>query len=382
MQPLWPRLTDCAIAGAVLLIGIAEIWVPFTSREAEGSTWISTVQVAVVAGALLVRRTRPLVCSLVIFVAFVALHAAGVVYLLFFGQFVPMLLATFAVARHAEGRARYVGGGLLAATLLTGDLLVDELQDMSEIVFHWGVLTIAFSLGAWQRVMADREAASRRRAIDIEVEAAAQAASAVAAERTRVARELHDVVAHAMSVIVVQAGATTLVADEPDQVRRALETIRKTGADALNEMRRLVTMLRDPEDVALRDPQPGLGGVEALVNDARARGLPVSLSMSGVPRDLPAGLDLAAYRVVQEALTNTQRHARDLTWVSVSVELSDHELRLGVRDDGAASRTPRGSGHGLIGMRERVALYQGEMRAEALPDRGFVVEAVLPLEPV
>ncbi|MGB9012745.1 MAG: ATP-binding protein, partial [Aeromicrobium sp.] len=141
-------------------------------------------------------------------------------------------------------------------------------------------------------------------------------------------------------------------------------------------------VLRDPEDVALRDPQPGLGGVEALVNDARARGLPVSLSMSGVPRDLPAGLDLAAYRVVQEALTNTQRHARDLTWVSVSVELSDHELRLGVRDDGAASRTPRGSGHGLIGMRERVALYQGEMRAEALPDRGFVVEAVLPLEPV
>lgn len=381
MQQPWPRAVDGLISIAVLLTGVAEIWVPFTSRAGDGNAWISTAQVAVTAGILLVRRSRPLLCAAVIFVSFVGLNATGLVYLLFNGQFVPMVLTTFAVARYGKGRTPYLGGALLAATLLTGDLLIPDLREPSEIIFHWSVLTIAYSLGTWQRVMAEREATARRRAIAAEVEAAEKAAAAVLEERTRIARELHDVVAHAMSVIVVQAGATELVADEPAEVRRALGSIRSTGSDALAEMRRLVTMLRDPDEAAPREPQPGLDAVESLVADARQSGLPVTLNVNGTPRDLPAGIDLAAYRVVQEALTNVRRHASGLSSVEVTVDFAPDGLRLDVRDDGVGSPSTAGSGHGLIGMRERVNLYRGSLRAEPMPDGGFVVEAVLPLEP-
>ncbi|WP_016998112.1 sensor histidine kinase [Kocuria atrinae] len=194
------------------------------------------------------------------------------------------------------------------------------------------------------------------------------------------ARELHDVVAHAMSVIVVQAGAAQLVTDDEEEVRRSLETIRSTGADALAEMRRFVTMLRDPEETALRVPQPGLAAVEQLVNEARANGLPVTFEVHGTPRNLPAGVDLAAYRIIQEALTNTRQHASGVSSIEVIIDYGSDMLRLGVHDDGLAMAQTSGSGHGLIGMRERVQLYGGSLRAGPSDSRGFMVVAVLPLE--
>ena len=380
MERWWPRLVDGVIALLVLLAALAEIWVPLDSRSGEGSQAWSTVQVLVMSGALLLRRVQPLLCALLVGTGLMAFHLADVVFLLFQGQFVPLILATFAVARYGRGRSPYVGGAALGATLVFADLTIEEFQEPSEMIFHWGVLGSVYALGTWQRVMASREEAARRRAIAAEVEAAEKAAAAVLEERTRIARELHDVVAHAMSVMVVQAGAAAGVPDTPEAVRRSLGSIRETGAGALAEMRRLVTMLRDPDEAAARAPQPGLDAVEVLVAEARETGLPVTLTALGEARDLPAGLDLAAYRIVQEALTNARRHAVTATTVAVTLDFTGDELRIDVRDDGVPSADTAGSGHGLIGMRERVQLYGGRMRAGALPGRGFAVEAALPLE--
>lgn len=376
MERWWPRLVDALISGVVLLVGLAEIWVPLESRSGDGSAAATTVQLIIVCAALLARRSNPLICAVVVVAAFLGFASLGLSYVDFVGQFVPLMLAAFAVARHATGNGPYVGAAIVGLGLLGGDLLIPELQDASEIIFHWGVLTIAYSLGTWQRVMASRAEHEHRRAVTAEV----AAATAVADERTRMARELHDVVAHAMSVIVVQAGATELVADEPEEVRRALASIRKTGSDALNEMRRLVTMLRDPDEAALRAPQPGLAALEALVAGARESGLPVTLAVAGTPREVPAAVDLAAFRIVQESLTNARHHARGLSRVDVGVEYATDGLNVSVRDDGVGSPATVGSGHGLIGMSERVALCRGTLRAEKLGDRGFVVEAMLPLE--
>lgn len=376
-----PWIVDLMIVLAVLLVGLMEIWVPFASRAGNGNLWLSSAQVLIVAAAMVVRRTRPLIAASVTFVLFSGLHIAEMTFLLFYGQFVPMVLTTFAVARHGKYREPYIGAALIIGTMLLGDLLVPELQDPDEIVFHWSALFGAYALGTWQRVMANQAAQARQRAIDAEVEAAARATTAILEERTRMARELHDVVAHAMSVIVVQAGAAQLVTDDEDDVRRSLETIRSTGANALAEMRRFVTMLRDQDETALRVPQPGLSAVEQLVHDARANGLPVTFEVRGTPRDLPAGIDLAAYRIVQEALTNARQHASGVSSIEVIVDYAGGALHLGVHDDGMAVAQTSGKGHGLIGMRERVQLYGGSLRAGPSDTRGFLVDAVLPLGP-
>ena len=381
MMRWWPRLVDAVVAVAVMLAGLAEIWVPFESRMGEGDPAASSVQVAVIAIALWWRRTRPLVAVAVACGAFVGFHLVDAAYVLFYGGLIPLVLLAFAVARYGTARAPYVGGPLIAATMLYADLTIPELGSVGELTFHWGVLTIAYALGTRQRIMAERAEAARQRAIAAEVEAAEKALEAVLEERTRIARELHDVVAHAMSVMVVQAGAAELIADRPQEVRRALDSIRTTGTEALGEMRRVVTMLRDPDEVAMRSPQPGVAALESLVGDARSAGLPVDLEIRGEGRDLPAGLDLAAYRIVQEALTNARRHAGSATNVEVVLDFAGDELRIDVRDDGLGDPSTAGSGHGLIGMRERVALYGGQLRTGPLPGRGYAVEAALPLEP-
>ncbi len=208
-----------------------------------------------------------------------------------------------------------------------------------------------------------------------------QALIATAAERARIARELHDVVAHNVSVIVVQAdGAGFAIDSDPDQAKRAVEAISATGRQALAEMRRLVGVLRDDEAQSEEyAPQPGLGQLDDLVRQVRASGLPVDIRVDGTPDHLAEGLQLVIYRIVQEALTNTLKHGGPGVSATVQVVYGPRDVLLRIADDGrgAASATGEG-GHGLIGMRERVSMYAGDVHAAPKPGGGFLVVARIP----
>jgi signal transduction histidine kinase len=228
-----------------------------------------------------------------------------------------------------------------------------------------------------RRGIRDRE----ERAEIAERERELAAREAVVEERARIARELHDVIAHNVSMMVVQAGAERRVLDGANgSTREVLQTIEQIGRGALTEMRRLVGMLRSDGEDPLA-PQPSLGDVATLVTQVREAGLPVDLEIDGEPRELPAGIELSAYRIVQEALTNALKHAGDAR-AHVSIRYGADSLELEILDDGggggaAAGRT--GGGHGLVGMRERVALYGGRFDASRRPGGGFAVRAKLPI---
>jgi signal transduction histidine kinase len=226
-----------------------------------------------------------------------------------------------------------------------------------------------------RRVIGDRD----RRARVAERERDVAAREAVVEERARIARELHDVIAHHVSMIVVQAGAERRVlGDANESTREVLETVEQSGRSALTEMRRLLGMLRGDANEPLA-PQPGLGDVPTLVGQLRDAGLPVEFSIDGERRALPVGIELSAYRIVQEALTNALKHAGD-AHATVHVRYGPDSLELEITDDGpgAAARTA-GGGHGLVGMRERVALYGGRFDASRNPAGGFAVRVVLPI---
>ncbi len=229
------------------------------------------------------------------------------------------------------------------------------------------------------------------RATRLEKEREAQSKVAVAAERARIARELHDVVAHNVSVMVVQADGAAYVLDSaPDQAKKALETISSTGRQALAEMRRLLGVLRTGEHQESGEyvPQPDVEQIDDLVQQCRSSGLPVDFKVEGTPRPLPSGVELTAYRIVQEALTNTRKHGGPNAGASVRLVYFDDGLGLLVEDDGKGAPHELyedggadGEGHGLIGMRERVGMVGGTLDAGPRPGGGFRISALLPLKP-
>jgi signal transduction histidine kinase len=224
-----------------------------------------------------------------------------------------------------------------------------------------------------RRVVGDRE----RRAALAERERDLAAREAVVEERARIARELHDVIAHNVSMMVVQAGAERRVVDE-SSTREVLETVEQIGRSALTEMRRLVGMLRSDGDDLLA-PQPGLDDLPTLVTQVREAGLPVELVVEGDRRTLPVGIELSGYRIVQEALTNALKHAGDAR-AEVRVHYRPDSLELEIVDDGNEQpASAQGGGHGLVGMRERVALYGGRLDAGRRVNGGFAVRVLLPI---
>lgn len=264
-----------------------------------------------------------------------------------------------------------------------------------EQVFIVVVLTVPFVL-AW--VLGDSMRTRRayfsqleERAARLEREREAQSKVAVAAERARIARELHDVVAHNVSVMVVQADGAAYVMDAaPDQARQALETISSTGRQALAEMRRLLGVLRtgDAQESGEYVPQPDVNQIEDLIEQVRQTGLAVDFKVEGTPRPLPSGVELTAYRIVQEALTNTRKHGGPDAGASVRLVYFDDGLGLLVEDDGRGAAHELyedggadGAGHGMIGMRERVGMVGGTLDAGPRPGGGFRISALLPLKP-
>jgi signal transduction histidine kinase len=267
---------------------------------------------------------------------------------------------------------------VVSVAVLTGAHALDyDLSDPGSgtnvfIGFVFLVITFrsAWLTGKWMQ-------RRRERARALIAEREDKARTALREERLRIARELHDVLAHAVSVIVLQArGAQHALADHPEEAREAIEAIERTASQALAEMRRLLTVLRE-DDAAALAPQPSLAQLEHLASDVRAAGLPVELQVEGRPRELPPGADLCAYRIVQEALTNALKHAGPAT-ARVVVRYRADALELEVGDTGQGGNGDL-VGLGLAGMRERVAMFGGQLESGAGPDGGYFVKARLPL---
>ena len=248
-----------------------------------------------------------------------------------------------------------------------------------ELVFVPLDFVVAWVAGFALRERSEQAEAAEMRAILAEREREAAARIAVAEERARIARELHDIVAHAISVMVLQVGAVRhKLPDALAEDRDALRGVEDAGRTALAEMRRLLgAMRRDGEEPELT-PHPGLDGLDSLVEEVGRAGLPVQLHVDGEPFPLPRGIDLSAYRIVQEGLTNALKHAQAST-ADVTIRYQPDELQLEVRDDGQGTSTSDGLGHGLVGVRERVKIYGGDMTAGRANGGGFVLSTRLPL---
>jgi signal transduction histidine kinase len=240
-------------------------------------------------------------------------------------------------------------------------------------------LVVPWSAGRLLRERAVGEHSERERAERIDAERERQAVAAAAHERTRIARELHDVITHSVSVMVIQAGAArSVMGADPARAESALSSAERAGSEALAEMRRLLGLLGDAEDGRKLKPQPGLADLEVLLAEVRAVGLAAELSVEGQPARIAPALELCAYRIVQEALTNAIKHAR-AKHASVRLRWTDGSLELDVDDDGRGPSDGEPTGHGLAGMRERAALHGGSVHLGRADGGGFRVRALLPL---
>ena len=284
----------------------------------------------------------------------------------------------------ANARQRQAAAALV---LLLAANLVDALGAPGNRAGNVALAVVVFSVVPWLVGQALRRERHRtvelqKLAAELESQREQRARDAVAVERGRIARELHDIVGHAISLIAVQADAASkLVRHDPERAVEPLGAIQSTSRGALAEMRQLVGLLRDGESEAPLEPQPGVGDIDALVQSVRRSGLPVTFEVKGDPRPLPATLDLAAYRIVQEGLTNVRKHARN-AHAHVTVLYNAGEIQVEVRNSGdrASDRAAPG-GHGVLGIRERVTLLGGSLEANPQPGGGFALRARLPLSP-
>jgi signal transduction histidine kinase len=351
------EIVDAALAAALLLL----VGVQVAGEPPDGSLALYLAFAPAITLPLAWRRRVPLV---VVLVCSLALAAQALVAepAVSFGEFLAMMLATYSVAAHCPLARAVVGA--LAAFAAVG---VHSLQQPDAGPFEW-VYGVVYFGGAFLLGRAIRTRAQR---------AEERIRSTAAEERSKVARDLHDVISHSVGVMVVQAaGAKVALATDPVAARRALEEVESTGRRTLEELRRLLGVLR--ADVPERMPQPNLAGLGALVDQVRNAGLPVELELEGERRALPPGLELAAFRIVQEALTNVIKHAPGRR-TRVRVALGAKELVLEIENDGRVNGTI-GLGYGLTGMRERAEMYGGSLEAGVVPDGGFRVLARLPAE--
>jgi signal transduction histidine kinase len=293
--------------------------------------------------------------------------------------FAGLLVAAYASGAYTSRRDGRIAAAIIGASVVLMALSIGE-DVVGDALFIGGILFAVWGAATVVRSRQELAAALAARTVELEHEREDKARLAVAEERARIARELHDVVAHNLSIMVVQAGAERrALGDERPETSEVLSTIEATGRSAMAEMRRLLGMLRRSDDELALAPQPSLRHLGSLVEQVREAGMPVELRVEGDERPIPPGIDLSAYRIVQEALTNALKHAGP-AHARVTVRYGERELDIEIADDGAGVNgdAPPG-GHGLVGMRERVALFGGDLDTGRQSGGGYAVRARLPL---
>ena len=375
----WPgRLFDVGVVFLLLALGAAIVITSTNAIPRFSAVRIPTYIVLMLSlASLLVRRRYPLVT--------IGIIAAGVfTEALIRPAFVfePLVMvAVYVAASRLHWRTALAISGALFALFVVAGGLVDGSESPSKTVSSLVAFGAAFALGVYVSTRTDYVNSLQARAEQLVRERELLAGQAVAEERVRIARELHDVVAHHLSLITIQAGALRAQVGDGSPAATTAGVIATTGHQAMDEMRRMLGVLRlgAPEPGAEHTPQPGLRDIEQLVTQTRAAGVTVALTVEGEARRLPPGVELNAYRIVQEALTNVLRHAGP-AHCAVLVAYGADTLELRVTDDGrGGDATPSNGGHGLVGMRERVALFAGQFYAGGVPGGGFAVRATLPL---
>jgi len=369
------RYGDALLAAAVIVLGLLQT---ILDNDLSGTEIALNCAVAVALGILLVFRRRIPLLLLALMLAsalaepLIGESGNGE----FFGLFV--LVAVYTAAAHTDSRRMWLAGAMTAVMASVVTVNDPEPLNIGGAIFFGLLFGVPWTVGRMVHDRRQREIALEERADALEREQEQRARAAVAEERQRIARELHDVVAHAISVIVVQArGGRRLLDTEPAEARGAFDTIEGTGQQVLGEMRRLLGLLRESEDQLALAPQPSLVRIDDLVEQVRDAGLPVELAIEGEPTELPPGIDLSAYRIVQEALTNALKHAGPAT-ARVTLRYGEDSLELEIADDGSGSAAGNGGGHGLVGIKERVAMLGGEVEAGGRLAGGYTVRARLP----
>ncbi|WP_367128583.1 sensor histidine kinase [Saccharothrix sp. HUAS TT1] len=377
---------DVALAASAAVVDVFLFSAVSSRHPSAAGLWVFAAVVLVGSSALLVRRHHPVVTFGFVWVWAVVVTPTSEL------EFQPTAtpgVALFTVALHS--RPRTSAGALSACVVLAVLAGLREaasrppearlVATYATLSFYLLLYGCVWAAGRWVRL-------SRQHAQDLEFRRRIEAQEAVIGERARIARELHDIVAHSVTVMVLQAaGARRVLDSDPARVGRALGHIEEAGEQAMGELRRMLTALRlsydeaGPEDGVTGRPQPGLADVDHLVGTITAAGVRVHTRVEGEPRRLAASVDLAAYRVVQEALTNVTKHVGPGAGVDVRLRWAEGELTVEVTDDGRGRRPERAlsTDHGLPGLRERLAIVGGRLEAEPVAAGGFRVTAVLPV---
>lgn len=377
-------MVDLSLAAVLLAASLVDLFTTALNGTYPHGRWVHLPFIVVTSLPVAFRRRSPLVAL----ISFAVLQSTWI-YLLYpldvqppLIPFVQLLVIVYSAAAYADERASRAAWVVVAIGVATDLPSLFAGKPLGQVVGPDIMIAIAFGVGlAFARARRQNEANALELA-RAEVERRDVAERAAAAERSRIARELHDVISHDVSMMVLQASVERRVRGSDDETDRALESIETTGREALSELRRMLGVLHHgPSEGPLR-PQPGLAHIAELVDQSRAAGIRASLVVEGEDIAVPPGLGIAAYRIVQESLTNAAKHATGST-VTATVRFGPDVLEVEVVDAGPARGhrppVPSGGGHGLVGMRERVALFGGTLDADHAPDGGFRVRARLPL---
>jgi signal transduction histidine kinase len=369
------------LIGALAIAAILELVIGRNSPGAPSTTlWFALPAVAVIVSPLFARRRFPFAGPTAYWALATALTFVDGLLIPFMVSLFPIGLASaFLLGNLRDSRQAWTGLAIVLGgiTTVVYNIPGHATPELLIIPVDFG---ISWAAGFALRERAEKAEAAEIRATEAEREREAAARVAVAEERARIARELHDIVAHAMSVMVLQVGAVRHKLPQAlEEDSEALTRVEQAGRTALAEMRRLLGAMRRDGDGLELAPQPGLDGLDSLLEDVGRAGLPVRLHVDGDRSPVPRAIDLSAYRIIQEGLTNSLKHAR-ASHADVTVRYRPNELEVEVVDDGAGAAPTDGLGHGLVGIRERVKIYGGEMNAGTAPAGGFILSARLPLD--